>query len=223
MEKKLRWKVVGVEDKIGLLLKSLREDLEGIPAENTRAIDKTNKWINDLVKIRNGINNVNSFLLPSLEKKFGTIPEPDILLAALFQPSVRNIFSELKTYYKDINNPPISEDHLTDLEELGEVGKILALVGDAALALAVLPYIWESEIAKVGSLSEKRSEYVSNKHLGAICDKLGLYDARIHFDPKTPTKKEMDHIKGTLVESIFGILYLYGGLDAVYKAIPLLR
>ncbi len=223
MEKKLRWRVVGVEEKIGLLLKSLRGDLEGIPVENTRAIDKTNKWINDLVKIRNGINNVNSFLLPLLEKKFGTIPEPDILLAALFQPSVRNIFSELKTYYEDIENPPVLEDHLSDLEELGEVGKTLALVGDAALALAVLPYVWESEIAKVGNLSEKRSEYVSNKHLASICDRWGLYDARIHFDPKTPTKKEMNHVKGTLVESIFGILYLYGGLDAVHKAIPLLR
>ena len=223
MEKKLRWRVVGVEEKIGLLLKSLRGDLEGIPVENTRAIDKTNKWINDLVKIRNGINNVNSFLLPLLKKKFGTIPEPDILLAALFQPSVRNIFSELKTYYEDIENPPVLEDHLSDLEELGEVGKTLALVGDAALALAVLPYVWESEIAKVGNLSEKRSEYVSNKHLASICDRWGLYDARIHFDPKTPTKKEMNHVKGTLVESIFGILYLYGGLDAVHKAIPLLR
>ncbi len=223
MEKKLRWRVVGVEEKIGLLLKSLRGDLEGIPVENTRAIDKTNKWINDLVKIRNGINNVNSFLLPLLEKKFGTMPEPDILLAALFQPSVRNIFSELKTYYEDIENPPVLEDHLSDLEELGEVGKTLALVGDAALALAVLPYVWESEIAKVGNLSEKRSEYVSNKHLASICDRWGLYDARIHFDPKTPTKKEMNHVKGTLVESIFGILYLYGGLDAVHKAIPLLR
>lgn len=223
MEKKLRWRVVGVEEKIDLLIQSLRVDLDEVPKENTRTINKMNKWIEDLVKIRNGISNIFSSLLPNLERKLGTIPEPDLVLAALFQPSVKNLFGELKTYYADIDNPPVSEDHLSDLSELCEVGKTLALVGDAALALAVLPYIWESEIAKVGQLTDKRAVYVSNDHLAAVCDRWGLYDARIHFDPTTPTKKEMNHIKGTLVESIFGILYLYGNLKAVHKAIPLLR
>jgi ribonuclease-3 len=223
MEKKLRWRVVGVEDKIDLLIQSLRDNLEQVPKENTRTINKMNKWIEDLVKIRNGISNILSSLLPNLEKKFGTTPEPDLVLAALFQPSVKNLFSELKTYYADVGNSPVSDENLSDLSELCEVGKILALVGDSALDLAVLPYIWETEIAQVGQLANKRAEYVSNNHLASVCDRWGLYDTRIHFDPSTPTKKEMNHIKGTLVESLFGILYLYGGLESVHKAIPLLR
>ena len=223
MEKKLRWHVVGVEEKIGMILDSLRSDLDEVPPGNTRTISKLNKWIDDLVKIRNGISNISSSLLPDLGRKLGIIPEPDMLLAALFQPSVRSLFIELKTYYANHTDPPVSEDHMADLVELCEVGQTLALVGDAALDLAVLPYIWENEIAQVGTLSSKRAEYVSNDHLAAVCDRWGLYDSRIHFDPSTPTKKEMNHVKGTLVESIFGILYLYGGLDAVHRAIPLLR
>ncbi|MHA1882862.1 MAG: ribonuclease III domain-containing protein [Candidatus Thorarchaeota archaeon] len=223
MEKKLRWRVVGVKDKIVALLESLRVEIDEVPPTNTKTITKMNKWIDDLVKIRNGINNVFSSLLQDLGEKFGDKLEPDLLLAALFQPSVKNLFIELKTHYSEVKNPPVSDDHLSDLVELCEVGKTLALVGDSALDLAVLPYIWEPEMARVGSLTKKRSEYVSNDHLASVCDRWGLYDARIHFDPTTPTKKEINHIKGTLVESIFGILFLYGGLEAVNKAVPLLR
>jgi len=224
MEKKLRWRVVGVEDKIERLITSLRSNHEIIPPENTRMIGNLNKWIEALVSIRNSIRNILTNLLPELERKFNSkLESPDMLLAVLFQPSVKNLFLELDTYYSDRTDSPISEAHLFDLMELHEAGKTLALVGDSALDLAVLPYVWESEVGKVGQLSSKRAEYVSNEHLADVCDRWGLFDYRIHFDPKTATKGDINHIKGTLVEAIFGILFLYNGLDAVSRTIPLLR
>ncbi|MFW9839072.1 MAG: ribonuclease III domain-containing protein [Candidatus Thorarchaeota archaeon] len=224
MEKKLRWKVVGIEENIETIISFLRTELESTPSQNTKTIRKIGRWVEDLIFIRNAIKNIENTLQPELEKKIRfKLESSSILTAALFQPSVKNLFNELQTFFADKGQFPVSEENLMDLTELCEAGKVLALVGDAALDLAVLPYVWESEISNVGKITQKRSEYVSNNHLATVCDKWNLYDYRIHFDPPTSEKSDIDHVKGTLVEAVFGIIFLFYGLDAVNKAVPLLR
>ena len=59
-----------------------------------------------------------------------------------------------------------------------------------------------------------RANIVSNDNMAQLCDKWKLYDMRVHFDPPV-SRSEMNHVKGTLVEGIYGMMYILGGLDRV--------
>ncbi|MCK5390388.1 MAG: hypothetical protein KAJ36_07850, partial [Candidatus Thorarchaeota archaeon] len=59
----------------------------------------------------------------------------------------------------------------------------------------------------------------SNEHMANLCDRWGLYKHRIHFDPETPSKGEILHDKGTLVEAIYGIVQMEHGFKQVLKNI----
>jgi hypothetical protein len=55
--------------------------------------------------------------------------------------------------------------------------------------------------------------------MAKLCDAWGLYGFRIHFDPDTPSKSEMNHDKGTLLEAIYGIIYLEKEYKMVLKKV----
>jgi len=96
---------------------------------------------------------------------------------------------------------------------------MLALLGDAAIDMAILHHIWKPRASDVGYLTERRSGLVSNEHLSKKCDEWRLYENRIHFDPPTPTKSEMEHIKGTLVEAFYGVIYIEMGFRKVLEMV----
>ncbi len=59
--------------------------------------------------------------------------------------------------------------------------------------------------------------------LARLCDRWGLYEHRIHFDPDTSrSQRKVDRVRGTLVESVFGLLFLREGLKGVASAANLL-
>jgi ribonuclease-3 len=68
-------------------------------------------------------------------------------------------------------------------------------------------------------MTQRRAEVVSNEHMARVCDKWGLYKHRIHFDPPTETKAEIEHNKGTLLEAIYGIIYVEHGFEKVKELI----
>lgn len=90
---------------------------------------------------------------------------------------------------------------------------MLALIGDAALDLAIVQTLWDSSLSKTGELTEERQKLASNENLAIYCDEWGLYSSRLHrlqTIPDEKTKKEtVEHVKGTLVESIFGVVYFF--------------
>jgi ribonuclease-3 len=142
----------------------------------------------------------------------------ELLSIAMFQPSTRNLFLELETRFANENerlNPSI----LADLKSLSDMARVLALVGDAAISMAVLHHLWRPRVTDAGLLTQSRAELVSNEHLAWLCDEWGLYDYRIHFDPPSPTKSEISHTKGTLLEAVYGIVYIEEGLDEVKRLI----
>jgi ribonuclease-3 len=55
--------------------------------------------------------------------------------------------------------------------------------------------------------------------MARVCDNWGLYKHRIHFDPPTETKAEIEHNKGTLLEAIYGIIYVEQGFEKVKELI----
>jgi dsRNA-specific ribonuclease len=89
----------------------------------------------------------------------------------------------------------------------------------------LIQILWQPNISNVGELSKKRAEYASNKNLARVYDKWGLYDFRIHFDPNQSENngKKINHAKGTIVEAIFGVVYIEAGLDQVVLSIDALK
>ena len=173
-----------------------------------------NRWTTQLTSILSLVDQVKDSLRPKLERILGvSLHKNELLLVAMFQPSTKNLFLEM------IDEFPSKQEELKHLVALSEMAEALALVGDAALSLAVLHTIWQSNSVDVGVLTQKRSDIVSNEHMTELCDSWGLYEHRIHFDPHAVSKSEMEHDKGTLLEAIYGIVYIEHGLKKIKELI----
>ena len=79
-------------------------------------------------------------------------------------------------------------------------------------------------LATVGELTTKRREIVSNEYLAKVCDQWDLYDFRLSrlYEPTTKDAKEktIEQEKATLVEAIFGVIYLEFGLQHLVRILP---
>jgi len=160
------------------------------------------------------IDQVKESLRPNLEKVLGvSLHKNNLLLVAMFQPSTKNLFLEMMDEF------PSKQEELKHLVALSEMAEALALVGDAAISLAALHTVWQSNSVDVGVLTQKRSDIVSNEHMAELCDNWGLYEHRIHFDPHAVSKSEMEHDKGTLLEAIYGIVYIEHGFEKIKELI----
>ncbi|MGY5874945.1 MAG: ribonuclease III domain-containing protein [Candidatus Thorarchaeota archaeon] len=214
------WEHIGIENKLQLLMDAITRTEETTPSQNTKLLGKLRRWREDLDYIARLIMRIQGSLTPSLEAILDTrFSENEMLVVSMFQPSTKNIFSELETHYLVGSNSPLTKDEFRNLIDLSEVGQAIALVGDAAISLAVLHHLWKIKDVDVGNLTQERADLVSNENMARVCDEWKLYDHRIHFDPQTTTKSEMEHDKGTLLEAVFGVVYIEHGLEKVKELI----
>ncbi|MBD3407862.1 MAG: hypothetical protein GF411_17210 [Candidatus Lokiarchaeota archaeon] len=212
IEKKLSWKKIDLMNRLHKLEKTIQDDLKRTPPQNTRTIQKFARWLEQLQYIFSKIQSINTQVIPKVEKALGIkLKDKEQVVIALFQPSTRNLFLETKTHFygEDI----FSTNFFDILSTLSDRAELLALIGDAAISLSVIHYIWPPAEISAGSLTLQRADIVSNEHMSEICDKWELYEHRIHFDPGEPSQTEMNHDKGTLLEAIYGIIYLNYGYD----------
>jgi ribonuclease-3 len=215
----LHWEHVAIEDKLGSLLTVVKSSETETPRQNTRLRGKLERWRQQLESILTAVSHVNSILAPKLASILGLhFQERELLSIAMFQPSTRNLFLELETHFVG-NDGTLGRELFLDLKSLSDMARVLALVGDAAISMAVLHHLWQPRVADAGLLTQSRAELVSNEHMAWLCDQWGLYDYRIHFDPPSPTKSEISHTKGTLLEAVYGIVYIERGLDEVKRLI----
>lgn len=171
---------------------------------------------------------IKKIIIPKLENLFRlTFPTPELVMFALARPSIRNIFEDLNTHFRDDANRPLSEEDLIELAGSGDAAVVLALIGDAALDLAIIQLLWDSSLSKTGEFTTKRKKVASNKNLAIYCEEWGLYSCRLNRlranpmeDPKIET---VEHVKGTLVESILGVVYLEFGLKELLRIVPLIQ
>ena len=221
--RELSWEPVGLEKTLEDLVDTVRGVEASTPSKNTRMIRKTQKWSQQLSEILDSLVQIRTELKPKLENALSvSIKEHELLQVALFQPSTKNLFSEIEVQLSMDQRSPLEKDDYDVLVSLSEIAQSLALVGDAAISIAVLHHIWQPKATDVGTLTQRRSDIVSNEHLAKVCDSWGLYEQRIHFDPASPSKSEMNHDKGTLVEAICGIVYIERGFNKVKELIPVL-
>jgi len=214
---------IDITKALSSLLRAVERDRAATPLENSRTHTKFARWEKDLKTVSSGVGRIQTELVYQLDEKLGLSLDRRQLAIAMFQPSTKNLFLEIHAqYFQDAVKQEDCE-HAKTMMLLCDLAKVLALVGDAALSMAVLHYLWKPTAREVGQLTQRRAEIVSNQNLAEICDSWGLYQNRIHFDPPAATKSEIEHIKGTLLESVMGVLYLKHGLDGVKNVIGLLH
>ncbi|MGY5872860.1 MAG: ribonuclease III domain-containing protein [Candidatus Thorarchaeota archaeon] len=218
-ERKIVWKSIHIENRLDTLTQVIERTRRQAPENKTRLLGKAERWLEQLDEVNDRIRYIKKTLTPKLEKIFDLkIRNKEILQAAMFQPSTKNLFLELDIQYRGKNNP-FDDGGFEDLISLSESAKRFALLGDAAISMAVIYHLWQTVSEDVGQLTQDKSSIVSNEHMADLCDRWGLYEHRIHFDPETPSKGEIIHDKGTLVEAVYGIVQIEHGFDHVLKNI----
>jgi ribonuclease-3 len=209
LKKALSWSPIHIERRLDLLQKTVQTTQKETPTNNTRLLTKLERWLDDIVYIQTGLTRVREDLVPDLEKTLGIkFENKELFQVAVFQPSTKNIFLELEIQYRRSKNNPLDSDRFEELVNLSEMAKVLALIGDAVISSAVLQHLWDPHLSDAGRITQRRAEIVSNENMASLCDKWGLYEYRIHFDPDPPSISEVFHDKGTLIEAIYGIIYI---------------
>lgn len=216
---KLKWNIQGIFDDLSIIERELENRLNQ-PENNLRETRIIKNWIDYIRKINNKIQYIRKYKIVELEKNIGyRFTEPNLVILSFIQPSVKNVFQEINK--SKINFKINFEPYL----KMDEAARVLALIGDAAISLALIQILWQPNISNVGELTIKRAEFASNENLARICDKWDLYDHRIHFDPSKYDTKDVkiNHVKGTIVEALFGVIYIENGLDQVISSIVALK
>lgn len=228
MEKKLRWNAIGFERKTKLLLENLKTNKESFPTSHTKERRKLESFSEELENIRGKTERINQELIPNLERilrlKF---PTPELILISLSRPSVRTIYEQINEHFQKYPPNPLKSEEYSELASSGDAANVLALIGDAVLDLAVVQSLWDSSLATAGDLSDKRIELVSSMNLAKVCDEWELCSyrlERLHQPTKQFSKTEkIEHEKATLVESIYGIIYLEFGFEEIIRTVPLIK
>ena len=228
MERKLKWNAIGFERKTKQLFEILKNQKEEFPSTHSKEHRKLDLFLNELKNLIETIDKIQQKLIPQLEKilriKF---PTPELILIALSRPSIRTNYEQIEEHFQKYPPNPLKSDEYSELASSGDAANVLALIGDAVLDLAVVQSLWDSSLATAGDLSCKRIDLVSNMNLAKVCDEWKLYEYRLqrhHLPTKQLSKEEtIEHEKATLVEAIYGVIYLEFGFEELVRTVPLIK
>ncbi len=228
MQEKLKWNAIGLGKKTQMLRNYIQNEKNNIPDDHTSKHGKLQGYLNELNHLLERMEKIEKIMIPKLENLFRLkFTTPELIMFALSRPSIRNIFEDLNKHFKNDSNPPLNEEKLIELASSGDAAEVLALLGDAALDLAIVQLLWDSSLSKTGNLTIKRQEVVSNQNLAKSCDEWGLYSCqlnRLKVTIEEDTKQEtIIHEKATLIESILGVIYLEFGLKVFLRIVPLIQ
>jgi len=228
MHKRLKWNAIGFEKKTQLLFKTLQQEKDEIPEDHLSKHRKLQGFLDQLSHVLEKMNKIQKELIPKLEELFKLeFKTPELIMLSLCRPSIRNIYQDMEKHFNYQKNNPLKIDEYKELASSGDAANVLALIGDAALDLSVVQTFWDSSLATVGRLTKKRAEIVANDNLAKICDEWNLYEFRLNRlnDPseKNANPKTIQHEKGTLIEAIYGVIYLEFGFEELIRTIPLIQ
>ena len=216
----ISWIPIHIEDKLDSITRAIHKTQRETAKNNTRLLTKFDKWLLELRSIQEILRRIREVLVPYLEKTLETHFEHiELFQMAMFQPSTKNLFLELETQYHGSETSPLDSEGFAELINLSEMAQVLALIGDAVVSSAVLQHLWKPRAADAGRITQRKADIVSNENMAKLCDKWGLYEYRIHFDPDTPSKVEENHDKGTLIEAVYGIIYIEHEYRKVLKLV----
>jgi ribonuclease-3 len=215
---KLRWNVQGLFDNFSVIRNELDAQLASLPEASTRKKNKLQRLIYQIKEMEDTIQDIKNNKITEIENHLDhKFTEPNLVILAFFHQDAKSLFAELK-------NHPFSKENNFDFESylnLDEAAKVLALIGDSAISLAMIHVLWNPNISSTGELTVKRSEFVSNKNMAKLCDKWNLFDFRLGSTKNTEDANEekIEHAKGTIIEALYGVLYIECGLDKIISSV----
>jgi ribonuclease-3 len=205
---------------------SLVQELKRI--QNTTSMKKKNNkkfegWIQQLEKILGQISDIKDKILPKIEGDLGyPFSNIDHIIIAMMRPSIKKPFEEIRKHFSKGTDLAIPRETLGILDNSPEIAKTLAWIGDSVIKYAIFLDIYIPGMT-TEMLHNKRKSYEENKNLARLCDRWKLFDYRIHLDPDDPKPKSIKKIKGTLVESIYGVIFIEKTMSGIQKAISLVK
>lgn len=228
MHKRLKWNAIGLERKTQILLEKILQEKDSTPSSHLKKFRKLQRFVDELSHLLHTIGRIQQELIPKLEKMFRLkFKTPELVMFALSRPSIRNIYKDLEKHFKDQPNNPLKPEDYKELASSGDAANVLALIGDSVIDLGVVQSLWDSSLATVGKLTTRRSDIVSNENLARACDGWNLFDYRLNRlnDPSelNAKPKTVEHEKGTLIEAIYGIIYLEFGFEELIRTLPLIQ
>lgn len=178
--------------------------------------ERTKKSLSDIRRIREIIPQIQNSFIPRITQATGqkfTFPN---LFLFIF------LYREIQAVFNDATTNPVHSDKLKNLtdQDLNEMLSVsedrltLAYIGDAALEIGIIPGIWprDGTIPKKQFLHDSRNALVENLPLKNFWNSLFLND------PLADHRGDSPETKGSLMEAVFGIIYLEGGVEAVERA-----
>ena len=228
LQAKIKWNAIKFESKTRLLLEKLIKIRDEIPNDHSKKIRKVQRFIDELRHLIDILELIKKDLIPRLEDSFRLkFKTPEMLMLALSRPSIRHTYENIEIYFKKKSGDPLKPEEYQELASSGDAGNVLALIGDSVIDLAIVQLFWDSSLSTAGDLSKKRESIVSNENLAKLADKYNLYSLRLKRlnDPSEIKSKEktIKHEKGTLVESIFGVIFLEFGFEDLLRIIPFIQ
>jgi dsRNA-specific ribonuclease len=181
-------------------------------------------WLQNLNQIQDQILEIKKVVLPLIKKDLRySFTNKNLIITAMVQPSLKNTIDEIKVHFHNEPDFEMFNDELTKLGTCPETAKSLAWIGDTVIKFAILKQIWKPRITSE-ELHNTRKSLENNKNLSDLCDRWKLYEHRIHFDDsdKIPQPNTLLKNKGTLVESMYGIIFIEKKIKGVQKAIHLI-
>ncbi|AKB85981.1 hypothetical protein MCMEM_1928 [Methanococcoides methylutens MM1] len=219
---KLRWNVQGLFDNFLVIRNELEEELKLLPENSTRKRNKLQNFISQLEEMEETIQDIRNNKIVDIEKYLNhRFTEPNLIVLAFFQPETKVLFNKLKSHRFSRGNEFDFESYLN----LDEAAKVLAFIGDSAISLAMTHVLWQPNISSTKELTENKSEFVSNKNMSKLCDKWSLFDFRLGAtqEIENANKEKIEHAKGTIIEALFGVLYIECGLEKVITSVVHLK
>jgi hypothetical protein len=108
---------------------------------------KFDNWIQQLGKILGQIADINQIVLPEIEKDLEhSFTDKNLFLTAMFRPSAKKLFTEIKKHFEDEQGFVLSSMDLDSLECCPDKANSLAWLGDTVIKYAILRDIWKPEI-----------------------------------------------------------------------------
>lgn len=186
---------------------------------------RTKKSTDDIANIEKRFERIKEVYIPRIKTATGHLFLNPYLFYFVF------LYKEIAMVFNEAQNNPVKPggiellkaEDLREMKAVSEDRLTLAYIGDAVLETGVLASTWSPQEKQKIPLNEylhnERNKLVEDEPLARFWDSLELNNSPII--PNLPP--ENNKTKGSSMESVFGIIYLEGGLDAVETAFQNLK
>jgi 23S rRNA maturation mini-RNase III len=210
-----------IEETLNEIKTAVEERARALPEErNVRK--KLDGWVLDITELQTKATYIQQHIIPQIRRDLQFIFEdPNRILRVMVDGTAKSMFLEMLKEFPETRHPKLRKS-IYEMSKLPDEVESLAYLGNAALLLAAAHHLWTSNTPSKGTLDQMSQQFKDKKYQAQLERKWRLYENTIGFDHKPRSNiDEENHDRSTLVEAVFGLLYIKSGLDAVIKAMPL--